>query len=85
MPVAIDDVIIPALHLDLGIFQWFFDAMLTDLRALDSAMAQRLGQTGTHHSDSQLFGEAARLSSELGGKEKILRKPRLKHNLLLHR
>ena len=67
MPVPIDDIIIPALHLDLGIFQWIFDAMLTDLHALDAEMAQQLGQTGTDHSDSQIFAEAARLSSELAG------------------
>lgn len=44
LPVPIEDVCIPALHLDLGIYPWMFTAMLSDLRVLDLALARQLGQ-----------------------------------------
>ena len=40
LPVLIMDACIPALHLDLGIFPYLYDAMLADARDLDIKLAK---------------------------------------------
>ena len=80
--VPIDDVCVPALHLDLGIFPWIFEAMLADLRLLDGFMAQRLGSLGTVETDSELFLEEAAVSTELETKEEEQEKVRAMMDLL---
>ena len=65
IPIALDWVCIPALHLDLGIYGWMFDAFLADMRALDVQLASHLGKTGLAESDSALFTEAACISSQI--------------------
>ena len=71
LPVPIEDVCIPALHLHLGIDMWLFEAMVSDLRLLDMAMARQLGQSATAETDGQMFAEAVQLSSELAEKENL--------------
>lgn len=39
LPIDVTDVIIPVLHLNLGIFQWIFDAMVKDTQQLDVTLA----------------------------------------------
>ena len=42
LPIPIDDVCIPALHLDLGIFPYLFYAFVHELRRVDLKMAEKL-------------------------------------------
>ena len=49
------------------------------------AMARQLGQSASAETDSQLFAEAARLSSELAEKEKNLEEAQAQAQLLKHR
>ena len=70
LPIPVEDVCIPALHLDIGIYLRIFEAMLSYLRCLDLMLAQHLGASGTTDDDSKLFTEAATLSTELSSKLK---------------
>ena len=56
---------VPALHLDLGIYLWLFEAMIADLRELDINLAAELGKTGTQTSDSAAFAEAKQLNTTI--------------------
>ena len=38
----IDDVCVPALHLNLGIYPWMFEAMLIDLNSIGGLLAEQL-------------------------------------------
>ena len=65
LPILLDWVCIPALHLDLGIYAWMFDAFLCDVRSLDSDLAAQLGAAGVAGKDFAAFNEAAALCSSL--------------------
>ena len=82
LPVPIEDVCIPALHLDLGIYPWMFEAMLADLRSLDLLLAQQLGSLGTTSSDSAVFTNIANISTELANKTEQQRETQAEMNLL---
>ena len=53
--------------------------MVSDLRLM--AMARQLGHSATAETDSQLFAEAAQLSSELAEKEKNLEEAQVQAQL----
>ena len=61
-PVALRNVIIPVLHLDLGIFPWIFDAFQTEVRVLDAKLA---GSTASTPEDSAEYSKLAGLHVEL--------------------
>ena len=63
LPVALQWVCIPALHLDLGIYMWMFESFIADMRDLDAQLASHLGRAGMCLSDSATFADAAKLSS----------------------
>ena len=65
LPIQLDYVCIPALHLDLGIYMWLFEAFISDMRQLDMALAAELGQAGTQSTDSTAFAKVAQLNSTL--------------------
>ena len=44
LPVSISDVCIPALHLDLGIYLYLYEAMLSDARVLDIKLAKEVAE-----------------------------------------
>ncbi len=67
-PIPIDWVCIPALHLDLGIYAWMFDAFIADMRQLDMRLAMQLGKSGTDSFDSAAFAAAAELSTDINNK-----------------
>ena len=71
LPIPLDWVCIPALHLDLGIYSWMFHAFIADMQQLDKELAARIGTTGTHDSDSVAFAEAAELSADIANKEQL--------------
>ncbi|XP_065192129.1 uncharacterized protein LOC135823213 [Sycon ciliatum] len=58
LPVPLPNVIVPVLHLDLGIFAWMFDAMLKDLRELDKLLASKAQSAA---GDSDAFGRLSGL------------------------
>lgn len=72
LPVPVEDVAIPSLYLDLGIYLWIYEAMLTDLQGLDITLARHLGASGSQAdiADSHLFTEAVQFSTRLSQKEK---------------
>ena len=51
LPIPLEDVCLPALHLDLGIFPWLYEAMLADARQLDYWLATEVGSdvSPTYH------------------------------------
>ena len=54
---------IPALHFDLGIYAWMFDAFIADMQKLDMQLAIQLGTSGTAEEDSVAFAAAAELGN----------------------
>ena len=56
---------IPALHLDLRIFLWIFNAIVADFQALDACLAAHLGSTGSHADDTTTFTAVASLNSKI--------------------
>ena len=70
LPIPIEWVCIPALHLDLAIYMWMFDAMIADVRQLDMALAAQVGQSGTHATDSTTFSDIAMLNTSIDAKRK---------------
>ena len=69
LPIPLQWVCILALHLDLGIFPWIWDAMIADWRELDGQPAAHLGNTGLHTSDSDTFTRAVILNTEIRAKK----------------
>ena len=65
LPIPLEWVCIPSLHLDLGIYLWLYEAMIADLRDLDVAMAAEIGKSGMDEADSVSFAEAAQLNSDI--------------------
>lgn len=39
LPVQLNNVCVPILHLDLGIFPWIYDAMCSEVKSLDNTLA----------------------------------------------
>ena len=62
LPVPISNVIIPVLHLDLGIFTWMFEAFLKDLNQLDLTLAAKCAATDA---DSVVFTKLVGLNNDL--------------------
>ena len=62
LAIPIENAIIPALHLDLGIFTWLFEAMLKELQQLDMLLASKGGST---IGDSGMFSKLAQLHADL--------------------
>ena len=62
LPVAVADVIIPALHLDLGIFPWIFSCFEGDLQRLDVRLASCVACAD---SDQSSFAELSNLHVKL--------------------
>ena len=52
LPVLLHNVVIPVLHLDLGIYPWILSAMLTEVKRIDVQLAM---QGSTAASDSSAF------------------------------
>ena len=69
LPIPLEDVCLPALHLDLGIFPWLYEAMLADARQLDYWLATEVGSAGIYVSTSKQLSEAAKLGSTLAEKK----------------
>ena len=69
LPIPLQWVCILALHLDLGIFPWIWDAMIADWRELDGQLAAPLGNTGLHTSDNDTFTRAVTLNTEIRAKK----------------
>ena len=65
LQIPLEWVCIPSLHLDLGIYLWLYEAMISDLRDLDVAMAAEIGKSGMDEADSVSFAEAAQLNSDI--------------------
>ena len=61
LPIPVANAVVPALHLDLGIYSLLFDVFLRDVRELDEKMA---ALTATSPSDSQLFSQLAALHAK---------------------
>ncbi|XP_065188622.1 uncharacterized protein LOC135819357 [Sycon ciliatum] len=62
LPVPISNAIIPILHLDLGIFKWMFDAMLKEIRELDTQIAAKCAAID---SDPAAFSKLCQLHAEV--------------------
>eukprot|EP00117_Sycon_ciliatum_P007256 scpid43741/ scgid10443/ len=62
IPVAVADVVVSALHLDLGIFPWLFSFYKTELQRLDIRLASHIQGSGC---DQSVFTELASLRSRL--------------------
>ena len=71
IPIPLEWVCIPALHLDLGIFAWMFDAFLADTRQLDAVMASHVDKNAVGAEDSATFVEAVRISTDLQDKSEL--------------
>ena len=72
LPVELEDICIPVLHLDLGIFPWMFEAMLADVRKLDCELASHLCGAQLEQTDCQQFIEASTRTQELAEKSQVL-------------
>jgi len=60
LPIPICNVIIPVLHLDLGIFPWILDAMVKELRTLDKRIAVGSASSNTDSTSFQQLDTAFR-------------------------
>ena len=82
VPIAIDKVYLPVLHLDLGIFPWLYEAMLRDAESIDLMLARSYLDV-----DSTAFSavlEKQRTLDEELGKEEQLAKRETEAQHLLH-
>lgn len=61
LPVPVHHVIVPALHLDLGIFTWMYEALEKDVSELDLKVAS---QCASSDGDSAQFTKLASLHSD---------------------
>lgn len=61
LPIPVRNAVIPALHLDLGIFAWMFEAMEKDLQTLDIQLASRCAAA---EGDAEAFGKLAKLHAD---------------------
>lgn len=62
LPAPVHHVIVPALHLDLGIISWMYEAMEKDLKKLDMKVA---AHQASAQGDSAEFAKLASLYSDL--------------------
>ena len=65
LPVPLEDVCIPSLNLDLGIFPWIFQALCADARTLNAHLAQELSSADTTNHDGKAFCVAVSLNEAL--------------------
>ena len=70
LPVLIMDACIPALHLDLGIFPYLYDAMLADARDLDIKLAKLIDNVDDSGTE---FRKLVKMSNDLTEREETLR------------
>ena len=69
LPVSIPNVIIPVLHLDLGIYPWLFEAMRSELRILDLALVARSQALDT---DGAAYKKLCDVHSELTAEQQLV-------------
>ena len=62
LPISLDDVIVPVLHLDLGIYAWVFDAFEAEVRQLDVKLAMSAAATPA---DSATYADLSSLYTQL--------------------
>ena len=70
LPIPVDNVIVPVLHLDLGIFPGMFEAFQRDLKDLDLDLGARCQASNT---DVELFRKVCDLHGQLLAEEQLLR------------
>ena len=71
LPIPLEWVCIPALHLDLGIYGWMFESFISDMRQLDAMLAARVGTSGLSTTDGAAFAEAVERNAKLDEKSKL--------------
>ena len=81
LPMELENVIIPVLHLDLGIFPWIFSALTNDCQTLDCELAAAGTAAGT---DSESFTAAVAKHTELNRKRSNLEMEEAVSNNLQH-
>ena len=64
IPVELDNICMPVLHLDLGIFPWLYEAMIRDTDSLDLSIA-RSGQSITDSAEFNAIAEQQREFNEM--------------------
>ena len=79
LPVALTNVIIPVLHLDLGIFTWMFDSLLKELRRLDLLLAAKANAADT---DGERFAHLCNLHRDLCVEEQEVAKASTQVNMV---
>ena len=62
LPIPVANVVIPVLHLDLGIFPWLFEACLSEVRLLDLKL---VASTASSPEDNAAYSELAGLHVQL--------------------
>ena len=62
LPIPVEDVVIPVLHLDLGIFPWIFEAFMGEVQSVDLVLAMK---TAPVNDDGRLFTELAQSFRQL--------------------
>eukprot|EP00117_Sycon_ciliatum_P000960 scpid48110/ scgid3364/ len=62
LPVALEDVVIPTLHLDLGIYLWIYDSFMAEVLLLDLKLAAEIAPADT---DRTTFTQLAGLYVDL--------------------
>ena len=82
VPIAIDKVSVPVLHLDLGIFPWLYEAMLRDAETIDLMLARSYLDVNST-AFSAVVEKQKSLDEELG-KEEQLAKREIEAQQLLH-
>jgi len=69
LPVPVSNVIVPVLHLDLGIYPWLFQAFQGDLKDLDFDMGARCQASDA---DAEVFRKVCDLQGQLSAEEQLL-------------
>ena len=67
LPIPISHVIIPILHLDLGIFTWLYEALMKDLQELDAQLAAKCEPLTA--ADATAFQKLCELNGQLRSEE----------------
>ena len=62
LPIPVEDVVIPVLHLDLGIFPGIFEAFMGEVQSVDLVLAMKTAQV---NDDGRLFTELAQSFRQL--------------------
>lgn len=68
-PVPVENVVVPALHLDLGIFPWIFDCFVDEVRQLDLQLA---ASTAANESDTRSYTDLSKLHADRRSAEQAI-------------